>query len=179
MREIRFGWIIPAQAGADLKESHTFVDQIMGGLEAIQGKFDSVWVTDHFHPPIEGSGNELDVLECMTTIAYLAGVFDDFDFGSIVLGQSYRNPALLAKMGAHFQKVRKARNIECFCHGLDSHCARYVTRWSLRVSTSDTGSQLRNLPRVCRTHLSPWGVNPLVPLRSAMKDSSCLSTALN
>ncbi len=83
----------------------------MNGLEAIRGKFDSVWVPDHFHPPIEGSSNEVDVLECMTTIAYLAGIFPDFDFGSIVLGQSYRNPALLAKMGATLQSLTGGRFI--------------------------------------------------------------------
>ena len=93
MRKIKFGWFLPPQALTEIKEGDTFVDQIMRGMEAIKGKFDSVWMPDHFHPPIGGSRAQAEVFECMTTIAYLAGIFPEFDFGSIVLGQSYRNPA--------------------------------------------------------------------------------------
>ena len=111
MREIKFGWFLPPQAGTEIQEGEAFIDQIMRGCQEIEGKFDSVWMPDHFHPPMEGSSNRTEVLECMTTIAYLAGVFRDFDFGSIVLGQSYRNPATLAKMGATLQSLTKGRFI--------------------------------------------------------------------
>ena len=111
MREIKFGWFLPPQALTEIKNGDTFVDQIMRGMEAIKGKFDSVWMPDHFHPLLRGSRADAEVLECMTTIAYLAGIFPEFDFGSIVLGQSYRNPAMVAKMGATLQALTGGRFI--------------------------------------------------------------------
>ena len=43
------------------------------------------------------------LLESWTTLCYLAGRFPEFTFGSGVLCQAYRNPALVAKMAATFQ----------------------------------------------------------------------------
>jgi len=50
-------------------------------------------------------------LECWTGISYLAGAFPHLQFGSIVLCQSYRNPALLAKMAATLQALTGGRLI--------------------------------------------------------------------
>jgi alkanesulfonate monooxygenase SsuD/methylene tetrahydromethanopterin reductase-like flavin-dependent oxidoreductase (luciferase family) len=47
----------------------------------------------------------------MTAISYLAGAFPKLYLGSIVLCQSYRNPALLAKMGATLQILSGGRFI--------------------------------------------------------------------
>ena len=52
-----------------------------------------------------------DTLECFTTLAFLAGKFDGYDLGSIVMSQTYRNPALLAKMAVTLQTLSKGRFI--------------------------------------------------------------------
>jgi alkanesulfonate monooxygenase SsuD/methylene tetrahydromethanopterin reductase-like flavin-dependent oxidoreductase (luciferase family) len=52
-----------------------------------------------------------DTLEAWTGLTYLAGKFEGYDFGNIVLSQSYRNPALLAKMAATFQLMSGGRLI--------------------------------------------------------------------
>lgn len=109
MGKIKFGWVATNQA-VDDSPSSDLVSQITTGLEQIQAGFDSVWVADHFHPAV-GKVNDRDVLECMTTISYLAGAFPHIDFGSIVLCQSYRNPALLAKMAATLQLLTGGRFI--------------------------------------------------------------------
>jgi alkanesulfonate monooxygenase SsuD/methylene tetrahydromethanopterin reductase-like flavin-dependent oxidoreductase (luciferase family) len=63
-------------------------------LDAISGSFDSVWVMDHLQ------FGEHDVLEGWTTLTYLAALYPALRVGPLVLAQSYRNPALLAKMAA-------------------------------------------------------------------------------
>jgi alkanesulfonate monooxygenase SsuD/methylene tetrahydromethanopterin reductase-like flavin-dependent oxidoreductase (luciferase family) len=50
-----------------------------------------------------------DTLECWTTLTYLAGRYPGLTLGSIVMSQSYRAPALLAKMGATLQMLSGGR----------------------------------------------------------------------
>ncbi|HTK06875.1 MAG TPA: LLM class flavin-dependent oxidoreductase [Ktedonobacteraceae bacterium] len=67
--------------------------------------FTTLWLEDHF----QSSG--ADSLECLTTLSYLAAAYPRFKVGSMVLGQSYRNPALLAKMAANLQAITHGRLI--------------------------------------------------------------------
>lgn len=67
--------------------------------------FSSAWVSDHLMKDDEPS------LEAWTTITYLAALFPQYRFGNLVLSQSYRNPALLAKMAASLQALTKGRVI--------------------------------------------------------------------
>ncbi len=110
MTQIKFGWRVPAFPVDDSRGT-TFVDQIAQNLERAQGKFASAWVADHFIPWARFQSDDTDTLECLTSMSYLAGAFPELDFGSIVLCQSYRNPALLAKMGATLQLLSKGRFI--------------------------------------------------------------------
>jgi F420-dependent oxidoreductase-like protein len=109
-KQIKFGWVIPSQAPT-VSSGAAFVDQVISCLDELENGFDSIWVPDHFHPPIADSNKKTPVLECMTTISFLAASYARFDFGSIVLGQSYRNPGMLAKMGATLQLLTKGRFI--------------------------------------------------------------------
>jgi len=110
MTQIKFGWRVP-DFPVDGSREAVFIDQITHNLERIQGKFASAWVADHFIPWARFQSDETDTIECLTTISYLAGAFPKLDFGSIVLCQSYRNPALLAKMAANLQAFSKGRFI--------------------------------------------------------------------
>jgi alkanesulfonate monooxygenase SsuD/methylene tetrahydromethanopterin reductase-like flavin-dependent oxidoreductase (luciferase family) len=110
MAKVQFGWRVPAFP-VDGSESTEFRQQIHDNLRQIAGKFQSAWVADHFIPWAQFQSNDTPTLECLTTIDYLAGAFPEFDFGSIVLCQSYRNPALLAKMGATLQWLTGGRFI--------------------------------------------------------------------
>ena len=53
--------------------------------------------------------NDTPYLECLTTIAYFAAAYPTLKFGSSVIGQSYRNPGLTAKMAANLQLVTGGR----------------------------------------------------------------------
>lgn len=110
MSKVKFGWRVPAFP-VDGSQRSTFVDQITNNLARVRGRFDSAWVADHFIPWASFQADETDTLECWTTICYLAGAFPELQFGSIVLCQSYRNPALLAKMGATLQLLSGGRFI--------------------------------------------------------------------
>jgi alkanesulfonate monooxygenase SsuD/methylene tetrahydromethanopterin reductase-like flavin-dependent oxidoreductase (luciferase family) len=67
-------------------------------LELVAGHFDSAWCVDHIQ-----FGRE-DILEGFTMAAHMAALHPRLKFGHTVLCQSFRNPALLARMGAtlHF-----------------------------------------------------------------------------
>ena len=77
----------------------------LGGLE---DHFDSAWLPDHL---LLSEQHKHDILECLTTISYLSGVFRKLKFGSIVLCNSFRNPALVAKMGATLDALTGGRFI--------------------------------------------------------------------
>lgn len=110
MATIKFGWHMPSFP-TDGSRGVVFLDQIINTLERIQGNFVSAWADDHVHPWASFQPSDTDALECLTTMAYLAGLFPEMDFGSLVLCQSYRNPALLAKTAANLQLLCRGRFI--------------------------------------------------------------------
>jgi alkanesulfonate monooxygenase SsuD/methylene tetrahydromethanopterin reductase-like flavin-dependent oxidoreductase (luciferase family) len=66
-------------------------------------------VDDHVLPGSSWTSNDTPYLECLTTIAHLATAHPALNFGTSVLCQSYRNPALMAKMTANLQLVTGGR----------------------------------------------------------------------
>jgi alkanesulfonate monooxygenase SsuD/methylene tetrahydromethanopterin reductase-like flavin-dependent oxidoreductase (luciferase family) len=74
-------------------------------LPQLQGHFRSLWMTDHFF------WEDDPTHEAWTAMCYLIGRFPHYQVGPMVLGQSYRNPALLAKMGATLQALSGGRFI--------------------------------------------------------------------
>ena len=71
--------------------------------------FDSFWVPDHFlTPPMAGTAEE-PMLEAWSTISALAAVTEKIKLGTLVTGNIYRNPALLAKIGATVDLVSNGR----------------------------------------------------------------------
>ena len=87
-----------APEGVDLLSHYRTV------LEMVPPEFTSVWIQDHLQ---FGSGDTL--LEGWTLLAHLATAFPRFLYGNLVLSQSYRNPALLAKMAATLQYLTGGR----------------------------------------------------------------------
>ncbi|HEY0753140.1 MAG TPA: LLM class flavin-dependent oxidoreductase [Ktedonobacteraceae bacterium] len=74
-------------------------------IDRLEPGFSTIWLEDHLH------WGEIGALECLTTLSYLAGAYPQYHFGSLVLAQSYRNPALLAKMAANLQLLSRGRFI--------------------------------------------------------------------
>jgi alkanesulfonate monooxygenase SsuD/methylene tetrahydromethanopterin reductase-like flavin-dependent oxidoreductase (luciferase family) len=110
MATIQFGLRVP-DFPVDGTKGRAFVDQIVETLTVLRGRFASAWVADHFVPWATFQEPTTDTYECYSTLCYLAGLFQDFTFGNIVLSQSYRNPALVAKMGATLQVLTGGRYV--------------------------------------------------------------------
>jgi alkanesulfonate monooxygenase SsuD/methylene tetrahydromethanopterin reductase-like flavin-dependent oxidoreductase (luciferase family) len=104
MTPIQFGLVLPLGPRTSGARA-TFLADARANLELVGDHFDSAWFVDHFQIDSQ------DVLECWTTISYLAALHPALRFGTAVLGQSYRNPALLAKMAATLQYLSGGRLI--------------------------------------------------------------------
>ncbi len=106
-RDITFGFVIqPTPKGFSDEEmadptraTHALMTANERFIEASRPHFDSVWAEDHFQ------WDKRPVLEAITALAYLIGRHPGMRFGHLVLGQSYRNPALTAKMAAILQAL--------------------------------------------------------------------------
>jgi len=94
MRPVQFGLIVPETA-LEPSRRHLYMEDVNRLLNYVKGHFASAWFIDHL---------QQDVLEGWTALTYLAALHPQLMWGHSVLAQSFRNPALLAKMGAtlHF-----------------------------------------------------------------------------
>jgi alkanesulfonate monooxygenase SsuD/methylene tetrahydromethanopterin reductase-like flavin-dependent oxidoreductase (luciferase family) len=99
---VDFGISLAMPAAEEADDRHDWYLEL---LRRAEGAFASAWVSDHLmkdeHPMVEG----------WTTIAYLAAQAPSYLFGNQVLSQSYRNPALLAKMASTLQYLTGGRLI--------------------------------------------------------------------
>ncbi len=103
--KVDFGWEIPTGERRMPVGSDNYGPHLQKVLSHLSGYFHSAWMPDHF------MFNQKDVPEAMVTMSYLSALFPDLYFGSVVLGQNYRNPALLAKMAATMQQLSRGRFI--------------------------------------------------------------------
>ena len=71
--------------------------------------WDTACLTDHFMPNTPEKAG--DTLECWTTLAALAPLVPRLRIGTIVLGNTYRHPAVLAKMAAQADIISGGRLI--------------------------------------------------------------------
>ncbi len=68
-------------------------------LAALEGSiYGTVWMSDHLVPGSNWAPPQWDTLECVTALIHFASLFPNYRYGQIVLGNSYRPPALLGKM---------------------------------------------------------------------------------
>src|SRR5579859_1965497 len=104
MSPIEFGWFFPNGPATPAARA-TFVADCERSLALITGHFTSAWMADHLQ------FEHYDILEGWTTLTYFAARHPALHFGHAVLCQSYRNPALLAKMAATFQLLSGGRLI--------------------------------------------------------------------
>jgi alkanesulfonate monooxygenase SsuD/methylene tetrahydromethanopterin reductase-like flavin-dependent oxidoreductase (luciferase family) len=74
-------------------------------IDELKAGFTTIWLEDHLQ------FGDTEWLECLTTLSYIAAQYPQFKVGSLVLAQSYRNPALLAKMAANIQTLSGGRLI--------------------------------------------------------------------
>jgi alkanesulfonate monooxygenase SsuD/methylene tetrahydromethanopterin reductase-like flavin-dependent oxidoreductase (luciferase family) len=99
---VDFGIRLPNFPPDGNKDVNAFYDRT---LNALSEHVTTVWISDHLQK------GESPFFEGWTRLTYLAAKYPRFKFGHLVLCQSYRNPALLAKMGATLQYLTGGRFI--------------------------------------------------------------------
>ena len=111
MSQIRFGFVIPQGWRNELPQMSS-ADQFKYSKDIVIGAekygFDSVYAYDHFIPHYRypSTGN---FFECFTLLSAISTYTKKLKIGQIVTCNSYRNPALLAKMVATLDSITNGR----------------------------------------------------------------------
>src|SRR5689334_24146301 len=99
---LEFGIILAAPSANDQPMGNR-LDWYRTLLREGAGTYASGWLPDHLMK------HDGEMLEAWTTLTWLAAEFPAYSFGHTVLCQSYRNPALLAKMAATLDYLSAGR----------------------------------------------------------------------
>lgn len=111
--------------------------------------WDAAFVTDHFMPNVPDPVTE--TLECWTALAGLALVTSRMRIGTLVSGNTYRHPAVLAKMAVTVDTMAGGRLI-CGVGGAwqrNEHQAYGIPFYTV-------GERLNRLDEACQVLLSLW-----------------------
>jgi F420-dependent oxidoreductase-like protein len=99
MNPMRFSfWPSPA---------NSWSDTLAISKHAEQTGWYSIWFADHFMPNAEDTSGPMS--ECWTTLAALAASVPRVRVGALVTGNTYRHPAVLAKMAANVDNISGGR----------------------------------------------------------------------
>lgn len=108
-----FGWVVKPTTPKSIREKHpdphAAAEALLAGdrafIEALPAAFITLWFEDHLQ------WEDTPTLEAFVAMTYTAALYPRFQIGTIVLGNSYRNPALTAKMAATLQLLTGGRFI--------------------------------------------------------------------
>jgi alkanesulfonate monooxygenase SsuD/methylene tetrahydromethanopterin reductase-like flavin-dependent oxidoreductase (luciferase family) len=104
METIEFGWTMPIGGQRQPATRVPYGSHVGHILAHLSSRFQSAWIPDHF---MDADHN--DFPEALITVSHMTALYPALSFGTVVLGQSYRNPALLAKMAATLQQLSGGR----------------------------------------------------------------------
>lgn len=111
--------------------------------------WDAAFVADHFMPNAPDPVDE--TLECWTALAGLAQVTTRMRIGTLVAGNTYRHPAVLAKMAANVDIISGGRLI---CGLGAAWQANEHTAYGIPFYTA--GERLQRLEEACQVVTSLW-----------------------
>ncbi|MBD3646213.1 MAG: TIGR03560 family F420-dependent LLM class oxidoreductase, partial [Pseudomonadales bacterium] len=91
-------WPMPTQSFEEMKALGEHVEKT---------GWDGMWLADHFMPNAEDTSAPWP--ECWTTLSALSAVIPRIRMGTLVTGNTYRHPAILAKMAATADHISDGR----------------------------------------------------------------------
>jgi probable F420-dependent oxidoreductase len=108
---MKIGIVLLTVEQMELKRAHSYQEIREMALFAEQLGFDSIWLYDHLlyrpdKPPIT-----IGIWECWTILSALAEATRRLELGTVVICNSLRNPAILAKMAHTLDEVSGGRFI--------------------------------------------------------------------
>ncbi len=104
MNKLKFGVFLPFYAFKTSTQPASLFSRLLDTVKECERlEYDSVWIDDHLM-----SGN-LPILECWTTLSALASATSRIRLGTMVTSNAFRNPGLLAKMGATLDVISNGR----------------------------------------------------------------------
>jgi F420-dependent oxidoreductase-like protein len=153
MPEVKFGAFVPQGWRMDLVDVKDPIEKYETmsrcAREAEKAGYDSIWVYDHFHtvptPEIEAT------FECWSSMAALARDTSTVRLGQLVTCNSYRPPALLAKMSSCIDVLSRGRLIVGMGAGWYQH--EYE---AYGYSYADTPERLRMLGEAVQVLKAMW-----------------------
>ncbi len=141
------------RAGVTLPQFSDDPRQLLEAARRVESSgLDSLWLFDHLWP-LSG-GKERLILECWTTLGWLAAHTTDVQVGTLVTRSSLRNPALLAKMAATVALVAPGRLIVALGSGDELSRAENESFGLPFYTGRDRADQLRSTAEVWRGFFS-------------------------
>ncbi|MFN8526877.1 MAG: LLM class flavin-dependent oxidoreductase [Chloroflexota bacterium] len=110
MGKLTFGWRM-ATFSEDGTPASVWRENVEEHMRRLEGQLTTVWIQDHIMPETPWTKLDWDCIEAWSSLAHYAAAYPAYHFGHIVLANSYRPPALLAKMAATTQILTRGRLI--------------------------------------------------------------------
>jgi len=103
---MQFGYNPPCgERGFETITRRDFLTDLHRACDVASQSFDSLWTSDHLNYATEFR------VECWTLLTWIASRYPGPRLGTVVLCNSFRNPALMAKMAASIQELSAGRLI--------------------------------------------------------------------
>ncbi|HEU5150036.1 MAG TPA: LLM class flavin-dependent oxidoreductase [Iamia sp.] len=93
-----------------ISTGHSWAETLDRARHAEATGWDGLWIADHFMTNTEGP-NDVPVHECFSVLAGLAAAVPRVRLGSLVAGNTYRHPAVLAKQAATIDHISDGRMV--------------------------------------------------------------------